>query len=117
MKEVQYLGFHLNTEGKKPIQKKIDAISQLGRPRNICDLRRFIGMVSYYKDMWQGRSETLAPLTALTSVKRPFQWTSIEQRAFEAAKKIISQQVLLAYPDFNQKLSCTRMSLCMSWVE
>ncbi|KAE9275407.1 hypothetical protein PF008_g29360 [Phytophthora fragariae] len=101
MTEVEYLGFHLSTDGKKPIQKKIDAIVHLGRPRNIRDLRRFVGMINYYKDTWQGRSETLAPLTALTSVKRPFQWTEREQNAFDAAKRMITKDVMLAYPDFD----------------
>ncbi|OWZ04667.1 Pol Polyprotein [Phytophthora megakarya] len=56
------------TQGKRPLQKKIEAISQIAKPRNIRDLRRFIGMINYYKDMWKARSETLAPLTALTSL-------------------------------------------------
>lgn len=58
-------------------------------------------MVNYYKDTWQGRSETLAPLTALMSVKRPFQWTEREQNAFDAAKRMITKDVMLAYPDFD----------------
>ncbi|POM60554.1 Retrotransposon nucleocapsid protein [Phytophthora palmivora] len=67
-----YLGFLVTAEGKRLLAKKVDAILRLSKPRNIRDLRRFIGMINYYKDMWKGRSETLAPLTALTSIKRPF---------------------------------------------
>lgn len=102
MTEVEYLGFHLSTAGNRPLQKKISAILNLARPRNIRDLRRFIGMINYYKDMWRNRSQTLAPLTALTSIKRPFQWTQVEQNAFDAAKRMISENVLLAYPNFNE---------------
>ena len=32
-------------------------------------------MVNFYRDMWPKRSETLAPLTALTSTNVPFKWT------------------------------------------
>ena len=32
-------------------------------------MRSFIGLVNHYRDMWGKRSETLAPLTALTSIK------------------------------------------------
>ncbi|OWZ07401.1 Pol Polyprotein, partial [Phytophthora megakarya] len=38
-------------KGKRPLQKKIDAISQIAKPRNIRDLRQFFEMINNYKDM------------------------------------------------------------------
>ena len=52
--------------------------------------------------MWQHRSETLAPLTRLCSKTVKFQWTETEQKAFEKMKKIISRDVLLSYPKFDE---------------
>ena len=52
--------------------------------------------------MWIKRSEVLAPLTALTSSNAKWQWTTVHQAAFERAKKIVSREALLAYPDFNK---------------
>lgn len=69
-KSADYLGYNISDQGKQPIANKVEAIQRLQRPRNIRDLRRFLGMINYYKDMWHARSETLAPLTALTS-QRP----------------------------------------------
>ncbi|KAE9353677.1 hypothetical protein PF008_g4888 [Phytophthora fragariae] len=100
MTEVEYLGYRITREGKEPVRKKRDAILNLARPRNIRDLRRFIGMVNYYKDMWRNRSELLAPLTALTSSKKAYRWTSVEQNAFEKIKERIAAHVQLQYPDF-----------------
>ena len=59
-------------------------------------------MVNYYRDMWVRRSEILAPLTKLTSEKVPYKWTDECQKAFELMKRILSKEVLLTYPDFNQ---------------
>lgn len=101
MTEVEYLGYRITREGKEPVRKKDDAILNLARPRNIRDLRRFIGMVNYYKDMWRYRSELLAPLTALTSSKKAYRWTSAEQNAFEKVKDRIAAQVQLQYPDYD----------------
>ena len=53
--------------------------------------------------MWIRRSETLAPLTALTSKNVKFHWTEIEQHAFDTMKKIMARETLLAYPDFNKE--------------
>jgi hypothetical protein len=99
---VNYLGYNISSEGKRPIGSKVEAIKRLARPRNIRDLRRFIGMVNYYKDMWPSRSSTLAPLTALTSPRVPFRWTQREQKAFDAVKAMISQSAELVYPDFDK---------------
>ena len=52
--------------------------------------------------MWLRRSEILAPLTHLTSKDVPFQWTDVEQQAFDKMKAIVCCKVLLLYPDFNK---------------
>ncbi len=41
------------------------AILALNPPNNIKELRHFLGMVQYYRDMWTRCSEMLAPLTDL----------------------------------------------------
>ncbi|KAF4029144.1 hypothetical protein GN244_ATG19195 [Phytophthora infestans] len=89
---VDYLGYSISTEGKRSIASRL---------RIIRDLRRFIGMVNYYMDLWPSRSQTLAPLTALTSSRVSFRWGPREQAAFDGAKEMISQATLLAYPDFD----------------
>jgi hypothetical protein len=51
--------------------------------------------------MWKVRSLLLAPLTALTSNKKPFKLTDEHQLTFAAIKRVIGRKVLLAYSDFN----------------
>ena len=46
--------------------------------------------------------DSLTPLTALTSKTAKWQWTDIEQKAFDTMKHIMSREILLAYPDFNK---------------
>ena len=58
-------------------------------------------MINFYRDMWKQRSELLAPLTSLTSAKVTWKWTNEHQTCFDAIKRIIGREVLLAYPDFN----------------
>ena len=58
--EIEYLGYIL-TRGKK----KVQAILALNPRNNVKELRHFLGMVQYYRDMWAKRSEMLAPLSDL----------------------------------------------------
>ena len=44
----------------------------------------------------------MAPITALTSSKSKFIWTEKCQKAFETIKRVMSRQVLLAFPDFSK---------------
>ena len=66
------------------------------------ELRKFIGVVNYYCNMWPRWSHTLAPLTKLTSIQRKFKWTNVEQYAFEEIKRIAARDNLLTYPYFNE---------------
>jgi hypothetical protein len=63
--ETEYLGYVLSRDGIKPQPKKVQAILALTPPQNVKQLRRFLGMVQYYRDIWARRSEMLTPLTNL----------------------------------------------------
>ena len=63
--EVEYLGYWLTPTGIKPQANKVQAIINLESPKTIKQLRRFLGMVNFYRDMWRQRSHLLAPLSDL----------------------------------------------------
>ena len=101
--ELEYLGYWITQNGIQPTTKKVDAISNMKAPTNKKELRSFIGMVNYYRDMWVRRSHVLAPLAALTSKTNKWQWGSEEQAAFDTMKQIIAKETMLAYPDFSKE--------------
>ncbi len=91
----------------------MQAILALNPPNNVKELRHFLGMVQYYRDMWARCSEMLAPLTDLVgewretkttrmnkTKKKPWRWDSIHQQAFDNVKAAIAKETVLAYPDF-----------------
>ena len=96
-----YLGYHVTRDRVMPIPKKVKAIKALTIRKTCKQLRQFIGMINFYCDMWQKRSELLAPLTALTSKNVKYDWKDEHQKCFDAIKRVIGREVLLACPDFN----------------
>jgi hypothetical protein len=100
--ELEYLGYWITREGIKPLPKKVEAILRIAPPKNKKELRGFIGIVNYYRDMWIRRSHVLAPLASLTSKTTKWKWEAEHQKAFDDAKRIIAREVMLAYPDFSK---------------
>jgi RNase H-like domain found in reverse transcriptase len=100
VKESNFLGHWLTPTGVKPLRKKIQGILDMEEPTNIRQLCSFLGMVTYYHDMWPGRSHILAPLTRLIGTKT-FKWDEPQRKAFKEMKALIAKDTLLAYPDHN----------------
>ena len=95
-----WLGYWLTPTGLKPWSKKIQAIQQLEHPRNVKQLRSFIGAVNYYRDLWPRCAHYLTNITTLTR-KGKFVWTEKHQKAFEQMKALLAVDCLLRYPDHN----------------
>ncbi len=105
----------MTKDGIKPQSNKVQAILAIQLPKNVRELRHFLGMVQYYGDLWARRSKMLAPLTSLvgecgqTKVSKakgtkeaPWHWDEVHQRVFDHVKATIARGVVLAYPDYSK---------------
>jgi hypothetical protein len=99
--EMEHSGCNIARTGIQPVAKKVQAIQAIKVPKTRKQLRGFIGMINFCRDMWKNRSSLLAPLTALTSKNVPCKWTDEHQKNFDAIKRVIGREVSLACPDFN----------------
>jgi hypothetical protein len=63
--EIEYLGYVLTRDGIKPQSNKVQAILAIKPPTGVRQLRHFLGIVQYYRDLWARQSNMLATLTSL----------------------------------------------------
>ena len=84
------------------MKDKVAAIMHIAEPKTRKQLQSFIGVVNYYRDMWIRRSHILAPLASLTSTKTKWSWGPKQKAAFAMAKKVITREAMLAYPNFTK---------------
>ncbi|OWY95653.1 LOW QUALITY PROTEIN: Pol Polyprotein [Phytophthora megakarya] len=100
-KEVDYLGFTLTPQGMRAQEKKIQAMQQIAIPRTRKELRRFLGMINYYRDMVPNKTTLCQPLHSFDT-KVPFTWLPSDTAAFHAIQQAFAEAVLLSFPDFDK---------------
>ncbi len=87
------------------MKEKVSAILALNPASNVKNLRRFLGMVQYYRDILEKCSHFLAPLTNLVGEcghgkvtrkknikKRPWYLSEEHQTASEEIKKVMARK-------------------------
>ena len=102
----------LTRDGLKAQPKKLEAINRILTPTNLKQLKWFIGMINFHRDVWKKRSHILAPLTKLAAEtskskglnkkKVPWKWEQEHQDAFDKVKKMIKSEAELAFPDWTK---------------
>lgn len=98
---VMYLGQQVGQGQVCPADAKITAIAGFPVPTTRRELRQFLGMAGYYLRFCKNFSTVAAPLTALTSLLKPFDWSSECQQSFDNLKCLLSCNPVLSAPNFS----------------
>lgn len=103
-RSVTFLGHVVSSDGVRPDPRKTAVIRDWPTPRNVSELRSFLGLANYFRKFLQGYSSVVAPLTALLSKKAswPDGWDSRCDAAFEQVKQALISAPVLALPDPTQ---------------
>ncbi|KAL0211958.1 hypothetical protein RCL1_005584 [Eukaryota sp. TZLM3-RCL] len=89
---------------------RISALVELPPPKNVKEVRSFVGSVNYLRDWLPQISEELAPIIELTRGSEsgnrapPIKWTHDHQLRFERIKRMIIDHVPLSLPDKDSKI-------------
>lgn len=101
--EVKYLGFVIGNGGITTDPEKVDAIEKWPVPKNIKQVRGFLGIAGWYRRFIENFSSVVFPITETLSTKRKFSWSPAAQEAFEKVKTLLTSAPVLATPNFSEK--------------
>ena len=98
--EFTYLGHIVTGGGIKAHVKKINAVLAMPTPKNIKQLRSFLGLCNYYRKFIKNYYPHCAPVNKLLSEE--FSWTEEATEIFERLKLLLTSTPMLHYPDFKK---------------
>lgn len=94
----------INAAGLQPSKKNTEAIIDAPEPRDVTELRSYIGLLSYYGKFLPNLSTQLAPLYVLLHKNNSWRWTDEERKAFIKSKQAIMEAKVLAHYDPSKEL-------------
>ncbi|KAD2805340.1 hypothetical protein E3N88_38717 [Mikania micrantha] len=98
---VLFLGHMVSKEGVQVDQDKVSAVESWPVPKNVREVRGFLGLTGYYRRFVKHYGIIARPLTMLTK-KDGFKWGESASLAFETLKKALLSAPVLRLPDFSQ---------------
>ncbi|GBG65203.1 hypothetical protein CBR_g49995 [Chara braunii] len=96
---ILYLGHEISAEGLKPDDTKVANIRDWPRPQSVIEMRSFLGMTGYYRNFVKNYSIVAAPLTDLTRLDTPWEWTDRCEAAFRLLKHALTHHEVLKLLD------------------
>lgn len=100
-REITFLGHVVSQEGLKPDPAKVAAIVEMRTPRNVPEVRRFVGLVGHFRRFIHGFAAIAAPLNSLLHKGTKWHWGREENEAVERLKKCMTTPPVLAHPDMS----------------
>lgn len=105
---VTFLGYHISPQGTKPLESKVLAIKEFPVPKTAKQLRRFLGMVNFYRRFIPRAAQIQAPLNSLLTgsvrASQPVDVSGDSLKAFNECKESLCNAAMLAHPDSSLKL-------------
>jgi hypothetical protein len=101
-RSLTYLCHVVTAAGIRTDPGKVAAIRQLATPKTLRQLRRFLGMASWYRRFISDFSRIAAPLKRLLKKGGRWEWTPEQDAAFNTLKDSLSAAPVLACPDFGK---------------
>ncbi|KAJ9544996.1 hypothetical protein OSB04_024703 [Centaurea solstitialis] len=99
LRQVQFLGHVISGDGVSVDSTKIEAIQKWEQPKNPSEVKSFLGQAEYYRRFIRDFSKIAVPLTSLTRKDVKFEWTEVQDKAFQTLKDCLTNAPILGLPE------------------
>ena len=102
-----YLGRVISKDGIHIDPDKARLIFEWPTPKNVREVRGFIGLAQYERKHIKDFSKIASPLTDLTKLDKQFIWTEKCQQAFDTIKDKVAENCILKIPEMGKPFVVT----------
>ncbi|GBG65808.1 hypothetical protein CBR_g53778 [Chara braunii] len=106
--KVLYLGHEISADGLRSEAPKVASIRDWPRPQTVTEVRSFLGMTGYYRPFVKNYSTIASPLTDLTRLDTPLEWTAECEASFKKLKYDLTHYEVLKLPDPDKPFVVTK---------
>ncbi|KAL7079782.1 hypothetical protein ACQ4LE_001691 [Meloidogyne hapla] len=97
--KLKFLGHIVSKSGIEPDPEKKKKISDLARPKDVKELKSFMGTINYYGRFVSEMHKLRGPLDKLLKKEVKWEWSKEQEDAFQSVKKVLSSDLLLTHFD------------------
>nr|CAE03840.1 OSJNBb0013J13.17 [Oryza sativa Japonica Group] len=99
---VAFLGHVISSNGVEVDPSKVEAVLAWNPPKNVSEIRSFLGLAGYYRRFIEGFSKLARPMTELLKKEKKFQWSAACEDSFQEMKKRLTTAPVLTLPDIRK---------------
>ena len=100
--KITFLGHYISTKGFEPVEQKVQTITNIPKPQTMMQLKRFLGMINFYRRFIPGCAEILQSLNKMLSPaknsKRKLKWSVEAVPGFLKIKQKLRNTTMLTFP-------------------
>jgi len=102
-RKIRFLGVVIGPDGIEIEAEKVDRVLSWPQPKNVKDIRKFLGLANYYRRFIKDFAQVARPMNVLTQKDEKWRWEEMQQKAFDELKRIFTSKPVLAAPDLDKE--------------
>ena len=103
VRKIGFLGVVIGPNGIEMEEGKVDGVLSWPEPKNVKDVRKFLGLANYYRRFIKDFAQVARPINMLMRKDVKWQWGVEQQKAFNELKKVFTTKPVLAAPDLDKE--------------
>jgi len=103
VRKIRFLGVVIGPNGIEMEEEKVDRVLSWLEPKNVKDVRKFLGLANYYRRFIKDFAQVARPINVLMRKDVKWQWEVEQQKAFDKLKRVFTIKPVLVVLDLDKK--------------
>jgi len=103
VRKIGFLGVVIGPNGIEMEEEKVDRVLSWLEPKNMKDVRKFLGLANYYRRFIKDFAQVARPINVLMRKDVKWQWEVEQQKAFDKLKRVFTIKPVLVVLDLDKE--------------